>query len=201
MDDKRDFLFRNTPLNKRALLLLDNEALYSVTDQHTANKISKCILKQLPLVETITDATACIGGNTHSFSMFFKNVIGIEIDPMRFAYLCHNMNVLEVKNACIYHGNMLDVCKYLKQDLIFIDPPWGGPNYKSKKFIDLYLSNIDLASVCILVAPYTKYIALKIPVNFNISAFNEKTKNVLKLIHRNTDLRKMHLLIYQKSNV
>ena len=38
MDDKRDFLFRNTPLDKRALLLLDTEALYSVTDQYTANK-------------------------------------------------------------------------------------------------------------------------------------------------------------------
>lgn len=196
MDDKRDFLFRNIPLNKRALLLLDNEALYSVTDQHTANKISKYILKHLPMVETITDATACVGGNTYSFSIYFKNVIGIEIDEMRFTYLCHNMRMLDVKNASIYNGNMLDICKCLKQDLIFIDPPWGGPNYKSKNYIDLYLSNIDLATVCILVAPYTKYIALKIPVNFNISVFNEKTRHVMQFTHRNTDLRKMHLLIY-----
>jgi hypothetical protein len=196
MDDKRDFLFRNTPLDKRALLLLDNEALYSVTDQHTANKISKYISKHLPMVETITDATACIGGNTHSFAVYFKSVIGIEIDDMRFAYLCHNMRILEVNNCIIYNGNMLDICKYLKQDLIFIDPPWGGPNYKSKNYIDLYLSNIDLGTVCTLISPYTKYIALKIPVNFNILSFNEKTKHVMRLIHRNTELRKMHLLIY-----
>lgn len=197
MDDKRDFLFRNTPLNKRALLLLDNEALYSVTDQYTANKISKYISKNLPSVETITDATACIGGNTYSFSGFFKNIIGIEIDPLRFSYLCHNLRILEVKNAIVYNGNMLDICKYLKQDLIFIDPPWGGPNYKSKLFIELYLSNMELSSVCRQISKYTKYIAIKVPVNFNIHAFNEKTKNCLKLLHRNTDLRKMHLLIYE----
>lgn len=197
MDDKRDFLFRNTPLNKRALLLLDNEALYSVTDQYTANKISKYISKHLPGVETVTDATACIGGNTASFSGFFKNVIGIEIDHLRFSYLCHNLRILEVENAIVYHGNMLDLCKFLKQDLIFIDPPWGGPNYKSKQYIELYLSNIELSTVCRLVSPYTKYIAIKVPVNFNIVSFNEKTKRTLKLLHRNTDLRKMHLLIYE----
>lgn len=197
MDDKRDFLFRNTPLNKRALLLLDNEALYSVTDQYTANKISKYIAKYLPSVETITDATACIGGNTHSFSGFFKNVIGVEIDPLRFSYLCHNLRILEVKNAIVYNGNMLDICKYLKQDLIFIDPPWGGPNYKAKLFIELYLSNIELSAVCRIISKYTKYIAIKVPVNFNIRSFNEKTKKYLKLLHRNTDLRKMHLLIYE----
>ena len=197
MDDKRDFLFRHTPLNKRALLLLDNEALYSVTDQYTANKISKYISKNLPLVETVTDATACIGGNTYSFSGFFKKVIGIEIDPLRFSYLCHNLRILEVKNAVVYNGNMMDVCKYLKQDLIFIDPPWGGPNYKSKIYMDLYLSNTELSTVCRFISQYTKYIAIKVPVNFNSISFNEKTKKCLKLLHRNTDLRKMNLLIYE----
>lgn len=197
MDDKRDFLFRHTPLNKRALLLLDNEALYSVTDQCTANKISKYIAKHLPSVEIVTDATACIGGNTYSFSGFFKNVIGVEIDPLRFSYLCHNLRILEVKNAIVYNGNIIEICNYLKQDLVFIDPPWGGPNYKSKNYIDLYLSNMELSTVCRLISQHTKYIALKVPVNFNIIAFNEKTKKSFKLLHRNTDLRKMHLLIYE----
>lgn len=197
MDDKRDFLFRNTPLNKRALLLLDTEALYSVTDQYTANKISKYIVKHLPHIETITDGTACVGGNTHSFCGFFKNVNGVEIDPLRFQYLCHNLRILEVKNALIYHGNFMDICKLIKQDMIFIDPPWGGPNYKSKILIELYLSNIELSTVCRLISKYTKYIAIKVPVNFNINAFNEKTRSCLKLLHRNTDLRKMHLLIYE----
>lgn len=198
MDDKRGFLFRYISLEKRLLLLLDNEALYSVTDQHTANKISKYINKNIPNIKTITDGTACIGGNTYSFSKYFENVYAIEIDPTRYAYLQHNLQVLGItnNNTIIFNGNVLDVCRYIHQDMIFLDPPWGGPNYKALNYIDLYLSNIELSNVCKLLASYTKYISIKVPINFNIESFNIKTRNELTLLYRNIDLRKMHLLIY-----
>ena len=35
----------------------------------------------------------------------------------------------------------------LKQDVVFIDPPWGGKNYKSKKNLDLFLSNINIIKI------------------------------------------------------
>jgi 16S rRNA G966 N2-methylase RsmD len=197
MDDKRGFLFRYISLEKRLLLLLDNEALYSVTDQHTANKISKYIHKHLPNVKTITDGTACIGGNTYSFSRYFENVYAIEIDPTRFSYLQHNLRILEINNnTIIFNDNVLNICRYLHQDMIFLDPPWGGPNYKSITHMDLYLSNIELSDVCKMLSPYTKYISIKVPTNFNIESFNIKTRNHLTLLYRNIDLRKMNLLIY-----
>jgi 16S rRNA G966 N2-methylase RsmD len=200
MEDKRDFLFRFIPTEKRKQLQLDEEALYSVTDQYTADKISKDILKKFPKVKIITDATACIGGNTFSFSKFFEKVYALEIDPVRYEFLKQNMEILEVKNTETYFGNLMEVVPNLMQDMVFLDPPWGGPTYKSQKKVDLYLSDIELSFVCTRLIDYTKYIALKVPTNFNIESFEEKTKNVLTLVHKNIELRKMHLYIYERSS-
>jgi 16S rRNA G966 N2-methylase RsmD len=89
------------------------------------------------------------------------------------------------------------ICQRLYQDLIFIDPPWGGPDYKNKDSIDLYLSDTELSEVCEHIKDNTQFIGIKVPVNFNEISFIDKTKNFMKLIHRNPDLRKMHLLIFQ----
>jgi len=136
MDDKRDFLFRFIPLEKRKELLLDDEAFYSVTDQYTADKISKDILKNIPNIKVVTDGTACVGGNTYSFSKYFEKVHAVEIDPLRCSYLRKNLELLDVGNTDVHLGSILETCPQLHQDMLFLDPPWGGPNYKSKKKID-----------------------------------------------------------------
>lgn len=197
MNDKKDFLFRFISLEKRRLIKMDTEALYSVTDQYTADRISKDILRVLPHVQTITDATACIGGNTYSFSKYFTNVHAIELDHQRYHYLENNLTVLETQNVSVYHGDLMVVCQQLYQDLIFIDPPWGGPEYKTKPSVDLYLSEIELSDVCEHIKDATRYIALKVPNNFNEKGFVDKTQSFMKLIYRNPDLRKMHLLIFE----
>lgn len=196
MEDKKDFLFRFINLDKRKKLKLDDEALYSVTDQYTADRISRDIQKTLPNIQSITDATACIGGNTFSFSKFFKQVQAIEIDYIRYQYLVYNMEVLEANNITCHHGDLMIECHRMINELIFLDPPWGGPEYKTKDKIDLFLSEIELSEVCDHIKHSTKYIALKVPVNFNEVGFVEKTP-FLKMIYRNPDLRKMHLLIFQ----
>lgn len=197
MEDKKDFLFRFISVEKRRQLKLDDEAFYSVTDQYTADRISKDILRILPNLQVITDATACIGGNTYSFSKFFPKVNAIEVDSLRYQYLEHNLKVLETLNVEFHLSDLLIACQRLSQDLVFIDPPWGGPDYKSKDAIDLYISDIELSEVCEHIKDTTKYIAIKVPINFNEVQFVEKTKNFMTLIYKNTDLRKMHLLVFQ----
>lgn len=197
MEDKKDFLFRFISVEKRRQLKLDDEAFYSVTDQYTADRISKDILRVLPNLQVITDATACIGGNTYSFSKFFPKVNAIEVDPLRYQYLQHNMKVLETLNVELHLSDLLIACHRLYQDLIFIDPPWGGPDYKSKEAIDLFISDVELSEVCEHIKDTTKYIAIKVPTNFNEVQFVEKTKTYMTLLYKNTELRKMHLLIFQ----
>jgi predicted RNA methylase len=196
MEDKRDFLFRFIPIEKRKLLRFDDEAFYSVTDQYTADKISRELKKQCPDAQLITDGTACVGGNSFSFSKHFPFVQAIELDKIRFDYLKANLQTLETINVACYWGDCLDVVPYLKQDLVFLDPPWGGPSYKDKKSIDLYLSGVELSEICKIVKPYCSYLALKVPQNFALERFNGRVERWMNLVYRNTELRKMQLLIY-----
>lgn len=196
MEDKRDFLFRFIPSDKRKLLRFDEEAFYSVTDQYTADKISRELKRHCLNIQSITDATACVGGNSYSFSKYFPFVQAIELDKIRFDYLKANIQTLESTNVMCYWGDCIDIVPYLKQDLVFLDPPWGGPSYKDKKTIDLYLSGVELSEICRIIKPSCKYLALKVPQNFDLEKFNERTSSFMTSIYRNTSLRKMQLLIY-----
>ena len=194
--DKRDFLFRHIPVEKRYSIKYDNEALYSTTDQITANKIAKEILKYVPKDSIVTDATACVGGSALALSNCFKTVYAIEIDTERFKLLEDNIKLLECKNVICVNANALNYCLDIYQDMIFLDPPWGGPEYKKVTSLDLFISEIPFSDVCISFSKVCKYIVIKVPINFNQKSFIENTNNHLKLLYKNEKLRKMHLLIF-----
>jgi tRNA G37 N-methylase Trm5 len=198
---KKDFLFRFLSPAIRNLLRFDEEALYSTTDQLTADKICKDILKFVSTSGVITDATACIGGSCASFAKVFSKVHAIEIDSKKYDYLRHNMLIMGFREVvhCIC-GDALQVCPRLKQDVIFIDPPWGGPEYKLSSKISLFLSGRPLADVCCELSVYTHYIAIKVPTNFDENAFLAAVEGTLVRVHRNVHLRKMHLLIFETKN-
>lgn len=198
--NKKDFYFRYVPPDTRAQLVLDHEASYSVTDQVTADKITRDILQFVPPTAMITDATACVGGNTYSFAKTFEHVRAIEIDPLRHSYLSSNMSVLGLSNVMCTWGDANIECKRRYQDLVFFDPPWGGPSYKNNINIQLYLSKKPLSEVCSDVSLYCRYIALKVPINFKVGLFDEEVKDILERVHYNPCLRKMHLIIYRCLN-
>lgn len=198
MDKKVDFYFRHVPAHIRSQLILDHEASYSVTDQVTADKITKDIrLFVDDSNAVITDGTACVGGNTYSFAKSFVKVNAIEIDPLRHSYLKHNMSILGLSNVVCSSGDITEQYKKQYQDVIFLDPPWGGPDYKQQQDIQLYLSQKELADVCIDMSLYCKYIALKVPTNFNVDTLDERVKDVMERVHYNDTLRKMCLAIYK----
>lgn len=205
--NKKDFLFRYVQPDIRNQLKLDEEAMYSTTDQVTADKITKDILQFISRKSLITDATACIGGSTYSFSQNFSNVIAIEYDKTRFEYLQYNMSILpfnlndrkQVFNNIVEcrNGDAIVECTKQFQDAIFIDPPWGGPEYKTLPRVQLYLSNLPLSEVCKKIHMYTNYIILKVPVNFDEEEFIKNTTKIMELVYKNSQLRKMHLLIFK----
>jgi len=197
---KKDFYFRYVPAETRERLVLDHEASYSVTDQVTADKITRDILLFVPHHASITDGTACVGGNTYSFAKTFHTVHAVEIDSKRHMYLSNNLSVLGLKNVICICGDAVTECCKRYQDVVFLDPPWGGPEYKSHSNIQLYLSNKNLCDVCCDISLYCKYIALKVPTNFNVGSFDENVAEALERVHYNTGLRKMHLVIYRSLN-
>ena len=145
------------------------KTIFSTENQ--AQQINKIILKYVNNDVIITDATACIGGNSYFFAKDFKFVNSVEINENLFEIL--NCNLRNFKNKQIFRCSF-NIIKYiLKQDVIFIDPPWGGSMYKTKKKIDLYLDDINVFEIIDSLYNYTKLIALKVPNNFNRNNISE----------------------------
>ena len=145
---KRDnYFFKKLPLDISCNIQMDETASYSVTEMNLANETSIFILQQIfeqglatITNATITDATACIGGNTFSFSKYFAHVNSVEIDPMRAEFLRNNLKLLcPTNNVEVFVGDYIDIQNSLKQDVVFIDPPWGSKYFEKKKFMDFFI--------------------------------------------------------------
>lgn len=178
---------------------MDDEAMYSTTDQVTARKMCDELSKFIPQTASIIDATACIGGLTYSLTNVFRRVIAIEIDKTRFDYLVSNMALLGVSSAvnCV-HGDAMQVCVGLDASAIVIDPPWGGPEYKNMPNISLKLGNIGLADVCSSLFknnPMVLIIAIKVPTNFDDTSLASDTYAIINKAR----LRKMNIIIVQRT--
>jgi len=179
-------------------ILMDDVSKYSITLPDKAEIISEIIKKNYQLKYpddnldelTITDAMACIGGNTLSFSTCFKNVNANELNTTRFQYLVHNMKQYEKTNILFYNDNYLNIIHKLKQHIVFIDPPWGGPIYKSQYKMDIMIQydqenqeeniiseikevRLDEMIDNIFLDPMTKMIVYKLPTNHNIDNFKK----------------------------
>lgn len=207
---KKDYLFKFVPSEVRAQLLLDEEAAYSVTDQFTADRMTRDIVNITGCSGVICDATACIGGNTASFAKAFRHVIAIEKDKCRFDMLSNNMNILKAMNVRCVHGDAIEELAWgctgtyrsirdpdNMYDVIFVDPPWGGKEYKSQEKLSLELSGRSIQDIFRDWSKYTRYFAIKTPLNFDESTFQSATTDFLTLKHRNNQLRKVTFYLYE----
>ena len=117
----------------------------------------------------ITDANSNMGGNVINFAKNFKFVNSVEILPFHCEILENNIRVYKVENKVKIHCmDYLDIMTQLKQDVIFFDPPWGGPDYKKEKNLNLYLDGINIVDIINELYRYAKMIVLRVPRNFNI---------------------------------
>ena len=175
-------LIKNFDMDK---LQYDDEGLYSISHPDDADYISYLILNCVNNNKNlkILDTTAGVGGNTISFSKIFSQVVSIEIDKTRFKMLENNIKLYDLNNVNLIN----DDCKnYLNSeyDIIFFDPPWGGPEYKTHKSLELFLGDQNLINI-IEKIPKNKYIILKLPFNYNLNNLNEynfllkKIRNIL----------------------
>lgn len=66
-------------------------------------------------------------------------VIAIDIDPKKIEMAKHNAAIYGVADRIEFIiGDFLTLADSLKADVIFLSPPWGGPQYlkvKKKKII------------------------------------------------------------------
>lgn len=166
--------------------------IYTTPSQ--AIQINNIILQYITKDSVITDATAGIGGNTVYFFKTFKYVNIVELDINLMNILKNNIP----KTNNIYFVSYNIIKFMLTQDIIFIDPPWGGSDYKSKKKINLYLDNINVIEIIDQMYNYTKIVCLKVPNNFNC---NFETNFWSKRIHNITKNKRCiyKLIIFYKT--
>lgn len=165
--------------NKINKYKITNIGIYSICKPHCANKISKIIKSYFNNPKSnilITDATGGIGGNTINFAKHFKHVFAIEYDNTHFDILRHNILISEIKNVTLINDNCENICPKLKQDVIYIDPPWGGPNYKDKKSVKLKICDKYIEDFCNDLQNNAKYIVINVPYNFDFERFLKKSK-------------------------
>ena len=65
----------------------------------------------------------------------------------------------------------------IHQDLVFIDPPWGGPSYKKEDNVTLKLDGINVLDIIDSIYHFTRFVALKVPNNFDDTKLSENFWN------------------------
>lgn len=193
-------------------LKINQESIIYITTPDDAEQITKIIvnhiLKYYPStsIVNITDATAGVGGNTISFAQKFHKVNAIELNQERFNYLSNNINAYQINNVVLYNDDCLKIVPTLPDnDIIFIDPPWGGKNYKNKDKIRLSLGEYDIEDICHQFLNSNKMksvpnlIVLKLPKNYDIQYIYTKI-NLNKLIDKKIyfyELNKMIIILIE----
>jgi predicted RNA methylase len=168
------------PQNKDYQLLMTNVGMYSITKPYASNLIMNYITKivnqkfgEIRLNSlVITDATAGIGGDTIAFASKFKKVNSVEIQKIHSDISKHNCELYNLYNINHINDDYTKIYKDLKQDIIFIDSPWGGNQYKKNDKSELKLFGTSLTFnkfiKDILELNNDIILVIKCPVNYSI---------------------------------
>lgn len=167
--------------NDYSKLTYDTEGLWSLTHPDDAELISKSILEYVDHNAFIIDTTSGCGGNLISFSKYFTNVTGVEIDKNRYNILINNLECYNNSKIQFIQDDCLNVIKN-NFDVYFFDPPWGGPTYKKLENIELYLSDKPFFDILKEIKNH-KLIVIKIPYNYNLNKIYNHF-NILKRIEK-----------------
>jgi predicted RNA methylase len=119
----------------------------------------------------VTDATACVGGDTLLFSLWFKRVESIEWKHDNLVALRNNVEAFGATNVNIHQGDSTRIFNW-RTNVLYIDPPWGGPDYLAKHNIDLWMGSIrvdDWVEEILKRDERPEYIVLKLPRNYNFT--------------------------------
>lgn len=158
---------------------LDHESWYSTTPEEIAKHIAQKCMKSQPCV--ILDPFCGVGGNIIQFALASDQimVIASDIDPYKVTMAKHNAKIYGVQDRISFlvddFFRLVDQIN-CKIDLIFLSPPWGGPEYLAHKEYSLSMMTPDGFDIYNAARKLTKNIAYLLPRNID----NDEINSLLK---------------------
>lgn len=181
------------------------QEVYSSTKSFAANLV-KCFIQSLYKTSslTITEGTGGNGGDSFRFAEYFKHVNCIEYNLEYVSIIKYNLDILKIKNIDIYHSNYLTVLneESVTQDLVYLDPPWGGDSYRDTSNTSLFLGKIPIYVVCkrILSTKIALAVFLKVPLNFDLQEFMKQGQGMRVTISDCRSFFILHIVLETPKN-
>eukprot|EP00794_Sanderia_malayensis_P004666 gene4666-5275_t len=146
-------------------IVLDKESWFSVTPEKIAEHIA-----QRCRCDVVIDAFCGAGGNTIQLAFECERVIAIDIDAKKIELAKHNALIYGVADRIEFIvGDFMLLSPHLKADVVFLSPPWGGPEYSQAKVFDINTMIVpDGEAIFKLSRAITCNIAYFLPRNVNI---------------------------------
>ena len=163
-------IFESLSYDNYKKLIFTNESLYSSSKVKGSKRLVDIILKTTNNNNniTITDGTANIGTDTIFLAKYFDKINSIEISEDSFIALENNVKLLGERNNinCI-KGDSNSEISNLSQDVIYIDAPWGGTNYKNYDNLKLYLGEVEILDFYKKNKELSSVFVFKVPYNYD----------------------------------
>lgn len=182
---------KKTILDYSFFTTMGSESRYSsLMPWHIASLLNvKNYLPSSP--KKIVDLTAHIGVDTIFYGILYPDadILAIENNKDTFLKLEYNLKkygeILNRKGTfkalLSDSSKLLDDPRITGADIVYIDPPWGGTEYKKEAFIGLKLGDLDIINVVLKLLERVKTIVLKIPLNFDKQSVYKSPLNKYKI--------------------
>jgi 16S rRNA G966 N2-methylase RsmD len=197
--------------NNFSKIKIDDESFCYITIREIADIMSKIICHHLleynlnPQKSKIVDYTSGVGGNVLSFSKYFKYIYAIELSSKRAEYLQNNIDVygfknIQVINSCAIEFNNNELIT-VNPSVIFIDPPWGGANYKNSDSLILNLGPMTIEDLIFDIATkFSNHYKQIIKLNPKEKINNLNNKFIVLKLPKNYDIEYLYNFINSKNN-
>lgn len=196
-------IFENLNYDTFKKLKFTQDSLYSSSKITGSKRLLDVILKTTNNNKdiTITDGTANIGTDTIYLSKYFKNINSIEIIKESYEALKNNINILNDKEniKCINGDSNLEI-KKLTQDIIYIDAPWGGVNYKNYDTLKLYLGDTEILDFYKSNKQYSDIFIFKVPYNYDFEYLKKYIEDKIVIYPYKKDNRVKYFYIVIEKN-
>ena len=192
-------IFENLQLEQFNKLLFTDESIYSSSKVEGSKLLKNIIFENLKDENiTITDGTANIGTDSIYLSNYFKNINSVEISNINYQALTNNINVFKTNNIKPILGDILNEINNLHQDVIYIDAPWGGRNYKKNDNMKLFLGNMEILDFYKEFKNKAKIFVFKIPYNYNFEYLKNNIDNkiIIYPFKKENKIKFFFVLIY-----